>query len=188
MNDSTVPVQSLKTLIMSTLSALLLAIVILVTVVGPAEYGLDPTGLGKAMGLTVFADSQQQHQAPALKSTHPVVSCPVAEQRADWLDIVVITVPALSGLEYKFHLKQNAELTYAWSTNGASLYFDFHGEPAGDSSGYFKSFKESTDIQSSGVLNAPFTGVHGWYWKNKTKKPVQVTLKTKGQYRIKGLI
>jgi hypothetical protein len=181
MNDSNVPIQSLKTLVLSMLSAVLLAIFILVAVVGPAEYGIDPTGIGKAMGLTVLAKPTTPLDAKA------VVLCPSAEQ-SDWLDTVVITVPAESGLEYKFHVKKNAELAYAWTTNGSKLYFDFHGEPSGDTSGYFKSFREATDNQSSGVLKAPFTGSHGWYWKNKTQSPVQVTLKTKGQYSVKGLM
>ena len=181
MNDTNVPVQSLKTLIISTISAIFLALFILLTVVGPAEYGIDPTGLGKAMGLTVLAKPLQQDAKTA-------VSCPTGKQLDEWLDVVVITVPADSGLEYKFHLKQNAELGYAWTTDGAKLYFDFHGEPVGDTTGYFKSFKETTDSQSEGVLIAPFTGTHGWYWENNTQTPVQVTLKTKGKYRVKGLM
>lgn len=165
----------------SMISAVLLAFFILVTVVGPAEFGIDPTGLGKAMGLTVLATPLQQDEKTA-------VSCPPAEQLDEWLDVVVITVPAASGLEYKFHVKQNAELAYTWTTDGAKLYFDFHGEPEGDTTGYFKSFKETTGSQSDGVLKAPFTGSHGWYWKNNTQTPVRVTLKTKGQYSVKGLM
>ncbi len=181
MNDSNIPVQSLKTLIISMISAVLLAFVIFTTFVAPAEFGIDPTGLGKAMGLTVLAKSIQE-------DAETVVSCPPTEQSEDWLNVVVITVPANSGLEYKFHLKKKAELAYTWATDGSELYFDFHGEPEGDTSGYFKSFNESTNDQSDGILKAPFTGLHGWYWKNNTQTPVRVTLKTKGQYTIKGLM
>ena len=181
MNDSNVPIQSLKTLLLSMICAVVLAVFILVAVVGPAEYGIDPTGIGKAMGLTVLA------KPTTPLDTKTVVLCPSGEQSV-WLDTVIITVPAGSGLEYKFHVKKNAELAYAWTTNGSKLYFDFHGEPSGDTSGYFKSFRETTDNQSSGVLKAPFTGSHGWYWENKTQSPVQVTLKTKGQYSVKGLM
>ncbi|MEE9356112.1 MAG: hypothetical protein V3U75_11030 [Methylococcaceae bacterium] len=182
MYDSNVPVQSLKTLSISMICAVLLAFMILVVVVGPAEYGIDPTGLGKKMGLTVLAKPLQQQEAKK------AVACPTGEQIENWSDVVIITVPPASGLEYKFQLQQDAELTYTWSTDGGELYFDFHGEPAGDTSGYFKSYKETTDSQSKGTLAAPFTGIHGWYWENKSQNPVQVTLKTKGQYQIKGLI
>lgn len=163
------------------ISAVFLALFILVAVVGPAEFGIDPTGLGKAMDLTVLAK-------PLKPDAKTVVSCPTGEQLGDWLDVVVITVPAASGLEYKFHLKENAELAYTWTTDGAKLYFDFHGEPLGDTTGYFQSFKETTESKSDGVLIAPFTGSHGWYWENKTQTPVRVTLKTKGQYTVKGLL
>jgi RNA polymerase subunit RPABC4/transcription elongation factor Spt4 len=191
MNNSNVPVQSLKTLAISIISAILLASFILIAVVGPAEYGIDPTGLGKALGLSVLAKPQQQQQQQQQflqKNTKTAVSCPTGQQLADWLDVVIITVPPKSGLEYKFHVKETAELAYTWTTNGAKLHFDFHGEPSGDKTGYFKSFKETTDNKSKGILKAPFTGSHGWYWENKTQTPVQVTLKTKGQYTVIGLI
>jgi len=181
MNEPNVPVQSLKTLIISSFCAVFLALIILVTVIGPAEYGIDPTGFGKAMGLTILAKTKPQNN----KS---VELCPSDESSNGWKDIVVITVPANSGLEYKFNVKKDAELGYTWATDGTALYFDFHGEPEGDTSGYFKSFKESTDSQSEGVLTAPFSGSHGWYWKNTSKNPVRVTLKTRGEYLIKGLM
>ncbi|MCK5664266.1 MAG: hypothetical protein KAI17_12315 [Thiotrichaceae bacterium] len=182
MSNVNVPVQSLKTLIISMICAVFLAFFILLAFIGPAEYGIDPTGLGKALGLTKLAKPAQQQKTKA------VVSCPTGEQLASWQDIVLITVPAKSGLEYKFYLKQDAEIAYQWTTDGTSLYFDFHGEPAGDKTGYFKSYRETTNRQSEGVLTVPFTGTHGWYWKNDSNNAVRITLKTKGQYKIKGLI
>ena len=181
MNDVNVPVQSLKTLIISMVCAVVLAFFILLAFVGPAEYGIDPTGLGKTLGLTALAKPVQQ-------TTKAVVSCPAGEQLAIWQDIVMITVPAKSGLEYKFYINQGAEIEYQWATDGAGLYFDFHGEPAGNTTGYFKSYRETTASQSDGTLTAPFTGTHGWYWKNDSNQAVRITLKTKGQYKIKGLI
>jgi hypothetical protein len=98
-------------------------------------------------------------------------------------DSISITIPARGDKEYKFHLAQGATLEYAWKTNGAALFFDFHGEPAGDTSGYFKSFKKSTDSQSSGSLTTSFAGTHGWYWKNNTPSPVNIVLEAKGEYQ-----
>ena len=181
MNNVNVPVQTLKTLIISMICAVLLAFFILLAFVGPAEYAIDPTGLGKALGLTKLAK-------PARQNAKSVISCPVGKQLAVWQDIVIITVPAKSGLEYKFYLKQGAEIGYEWTSDSSGLYFDFHGEPAGDKTGYFKSYRETTASQSDGVLSVPFTGTHGWYWKNDSNNAVRITLKTKGQYKIKGLI
>lgn len=181
MNDINRPVQSLKTLVISTVSAVLLAFFILLAFVGPAEYGIDPTGIGKALGLMVLV-------VPEERKIKGVTSCPAGEQVAQWQDIVLISLPANSGLEYKFYLDKGADITYEWSSDGAALYFDFHGEPEGNTTGYFKSYQESTDIKSNGMLTVPFTGIHGWYWKNDSATAVNITLKTKGKYIVKGLI
>ena len=181
MNEVNIPVQSLKTLIICIISAVLLALFVLVAFIGPAEYGIDPTGIGKNLGLTALAQ-------PLQESVKKVESCPTGEQLSGWQDIVKITIPAKSGLEYKFYLQKNAEISYVWNTNGTALYYDFHGEPEGDKTGYFKSYRETTASVSDGSQIVPFAGTHGWYWRNDSNKAVQVTLKTKGQYKIKGLI
>jgi len=210
MNDINAPVQSLKSLIIASVFATLLAGIILISAVLPAEYGIDPTGLGKMMGLTALSVQTKATSQP-LAITCPVLPQQTAEisgqdqkqaatqstgsteitqreQLPQWQDSVKITVPAGEGLEYKFHLAKGASLEYSWTTDGAKLYFDFHGEPKGDKTGYFKSFKESTDNQSNGTLTAPFEGPHGWYWENKTRSPVTIVLNTKGSYRILGLM
>ncbi len=178
MNDINPPVPSLKSLIIACIFATLLATLILLSAVLPAEYGIDPTGLGKMMGLTALSVPTKAVSQP-LAITCPVLPVQAAEASvpnqkeplSQWQDSVKIRVPAGEGLEYKFHLVKGASLEYSWATDGAKLYFDFHGEPQGGKTGYFKSFKESTDNQSSGSLTAPFEGSHGWYWENKTRSP-----------------
>ncbi len=101
----------------------------------------------------------------------------------NWTDTINITIPASGEKEYKLYLKKGSTFRYTWKTSGTPLFFDFHGEPEGDKTGYFKSFKKTTASHSSGSLTAIFNGTHGWYWKNKTKSPVVITLKVKGAYR-----
>jgi len=103
--------------------------------------------------------------------------------QAGWKDSISITIPARGDKEYKLYLAKGATLEYVWDTDGSALFFDFHGEPAGDTSGFFESFKKSTDNQSSGSLITSFDGTHGWYWKNNTSSPVTITLKAKGEYQ-----
>ncbi|MHB8843343.1 MAG: HupE/UreJ family protein [Nitrospirota bacterium] len=103
---------------------------------------------------------------------------------APWKDSITITIPANSGKEYKFHLAKGAVLEYAWKTGSEKLFYDFHGEPKGDTTGYFKSFKESTDDRSSGSLIAPFEGTIGWYWKNTSPAPVTIVLQARGSYQL----
>ena len=59
MNEIEHPIQSTKTLLKASFGALVLAIVILVLAVLPAEYGIDPTGVGKSLGLTALAPSEE---------------------------------------------------------------------------------------------------------------------------------
>jgi hypothetical protein len=207
-NTASPPVPSLRALLISSLLATLLAIIILILAVLPAEYGIDPTGLGKKMGLTRLSVQADKTVQPVVISCPAPSSIPATDsdrndsdmQQANqsyadtttpttiWNDSVIITIPANKGLEYKFHLAKSAKLEYSWMTNGGKLYFDFHGEPKGDKTGYFESFKESTDNKSNGTLIAPFEGSFGWYWENKADTSVQVLLKTNGSYAILGLM
>ena len=100
-----------------------------------------------------------------------------------WKDSISITIPDGDYIEYKLYLEKGATLEYAWKTDNEALFFDFHGEPAGDTSGYFKSYKEDTDSQASGTLTTPFAGTHGWYWNNETELPVTITLHLNGAYQ-----
>ena len=106
-----------------------------------------------------------------------------ATKQSSWKDIITVSIPARGDKEFKLLLAKGAKLEYSWSTNGAVLFYDFHGEPSGDKTGYFKSFKKSTESQSSGSLISMFEGTHGWYWKNNTPSAVTVILKTNGQYQ-----
>ncbi len=183
MNTIQPPKTSSKSLIWSFIISIFLAIIILLVAVFPAEYNIDPTGLGGKMGLTALA---------ADNSTKSVaISCPETKNttsNSSWKDTVSIVIPAKKGLEYKLYLKKGERLDFSWNTDGAALYFDFHGEPEGDTTGYFKSYKMSTDNKENGSLQMPFTGVHGWYWENKSNQPVTVILKTKGNYRKIGIL
>ena len=55
MNDINPNLPSLKSLLIASAFAVLLAIVILILAVLPAEYGIDITGYGKKMGLTTLS-------------------------------------------------------------------------------------------------------------------------------------
>ncbi len=176
MNQTQAPAQSIKSLVKALIIATVLALVLLIVAVLPAEYGIDPTGLGERLGLMALAE-------PADNAEKVLSEDVLLVQQGT----VEITVPAMSGIEYKFQIDKGMVLEYSWKTNGGSLYFDFHGEPQGDTTGYFKSYKESTLRMDKGSFTMPFTGSHGWYWKNENSKSMTVLLKTKGVYQVLGL-
>lgn len=177
MNEITVPIQSTRTLIKASIAAILIATVIFVTIILPSEYNTDPTGVGKWLGLTVLA---KEINVPTIPAQEPVIGYQENQ--------VTIEVPANSGVEYKFKLQQYANITYEWSSQGNSIYFDFHGEPKGDTTGYFESYTIATAAEVQGSMTVPFDGVHGWYWKNISDKGITITLKTQGHYQVVGLL
>lgn len=167
---------STKTLLKASASATLVAIVALITFILPAEYNVDPTGIGQELGLTVLA--------AASATDTPNGS---AQAGSDEYQVIEVIVPAGQGVEYKFNLQQYDKMTYEWLTDGPSLYFDLHGEPQGDTTGYFESYAIATLSGMKGSFTAPFAGSHGWYWKNKSDQPIAVQLMVKGQYEVIGL-
>lgn len=111
-----------------------------------------------------------------------------ATKVSEWKDVITVTIPARGDKEYKLLLTKGAMLEYSWKTASAELFYDFHGEPSGDKTGYFKSFKKNTESESSGTLMPSFNGTHGWYWKNNTSSTVDVILKVNGKYQRLDLI
>lgn len=167
---------STKTLAKASLSAIIVAVIVLVTFILPAEYNIDPTGIGNQLGLTALA-----------KAVEVESSVMPASEDSDEFEIIEVTVPAGRGIEYKFFMKQFEKMTYEWLTDGAPLYFDLHGEPQGDTTGYFESYTIATATEMKGSYTTPFTGSHGWYWKNTSDKPIAIQLMVKGQYQVIGL-
>ncbi|MBC8412607.1 MAG: HupE/UreJ family protein [Nitrospira sp.] len=123
--------------------------------------------------------------APGILATEAVADTINSKktQTSQRKDSITITIPARGSKEYKLLFDKGAMIEYSWKSDSEELFFDFHGEPAGDTSGYFESFKKGTEKVSSGSLTAPFRGSIGWYWKNNSSKPVDIVLKTKGNYK-----
>lgn len=164
-----------KTLWEATGIAAAVAFAVLLLFILPAEYGVDPTGFGDAIGIKEIAAPSD-----AGPSVHGIEDEPF---RTDAIDVVI---PPRSGLEYKFSMNQGSGLVYSWNAT-APLYFDFHGEPAGDTTGYFESYEVDTRNTGDGSFNAPFEGTHGWYWRNDSSQSVTVTLTTAGHYEVVGV-
>lgn len=160
-------------LIKATLLSVIVAGITLVLFILPAEYNIDPTGVGAKLGLTVF--NEEGGKAAATVSSD-------GEQ-----DSVILTVPAGKGIEYKLDMNKFQKATYEWTTDGGQLFVDLHGEPKGDTTGYFESFTIATTNEMKGSFIVPFDGSHGWYWKNNTDKDINVQLIFSGDYVIEGL-
>ena len=92
---------SAQKLFRSTLSALVVAGVLLVTIVLPSEYAIDPTGLGSALGLTrmgeiktqLAAEAQQEPVTSQSSTTVMTESVPVAQVAVDSVTPAPVTEP-----------------------------------------------------------------------------------------------
>ncbi|MFT5113888.1 MAG: hypothetical protein ACI8P9_003220 [Parasphingorhabdus sp.] len=120
---------------------------------------------------------------PSNQSVNVVSAGNAALNLSSSTETISIVLPARGEKEYKLYLSEGAPLNYTWKTDGESLFFDFHGEPAGDTTGGFKSYLSNSNSESSGHLSAPFEGTHGWYWKNSTRSEVTITLTVQGDYQ-----
>ena len=164
-------------LLKATVIALLVAAVLLFTVILPAEYGIDPLGTGAALGLGDLAAAD----APGL--TNVVANNPMP--RVYKVDLEELTLAPGQGTELKYHLEQGTVMVYSWKSTAPVLY-EFHGEPdVKPNPDYYDSYELDDKVgkdQSSGSFIAPSTGIHGWFWENKTDKIVEVRLTTAGFY------
>jgi hypothetical protein len=163
----------------ATVVAAIVAAILLVIVVLPAEYGIDPTGLGKMIGLSSL--SQQAPAEPQTGYANHTEPYQTMEQRID--------VPPRGELEFKFKLTTGGILLYTWNAT-APIYYDFHGEPTTEEGKMylpFQSFEIDTKAQANGFLLPPFTGTHGWYWRNDSDQAVTIDLKATGYFEIAGI-
>ena len=191
---NTHPLPTLPQLLKATGMALVVAAAILITTVLPAEHGIDPTGIGKALGLTALNNSQgavSKSNGGGIVATTVaahVVTTPVtisAKQGTLYrADTRQITLQPGEGLEFKTRLEKGAALIYSWKTQqGEKINHEFHGEPLHAKADEYESYiLEKQVSESSGALIASFTGTHGWYWRNKNITPVTVTLNASGFY------
>ena len=72
----------------------------------------------------------------------PMVEKTEVAGQTNWKDVITVTIPARGETEYKLLLDKGASFEYSWESDKGELFYDFHGEPKGDTSGYFKSFEK----------------------------------------------
>jgi hypothetical protein len=177
---------SSKRLLLSTVSTLAVAALVLVLAVLPAEYGVDLTGLGQRMGLTALHQPTDSKSTANLEVVAPVTT--LQKKAEKWRsDSVNLTLPAKQGLEVKAQMEAGETLLFQWEASGGTVSFDMHGNVINAAEDDFTSYwlgKEET--QAAGTFTAPFSGLHGWYWENETNQTVNITLTTEGYYQ--GLV
>lgn len=190
-------------LLRSTAVAVLVAAGLLITTILPAEYGIDPTGVGRALGLTRMGQIKTSLASEAITDATPPVNggneaLPTGAVAP--ADAVAAAVPAANDVvpaqqhtmtvqlqpgqeaEIKLVMSKDARVRYEWSSAGGPVSYDTHGDPVNAPSNVFHSYSKGQETGDAGTLQAVFDGQHGWYWHNRSGAAVTITLQTRGDY------
>jgi hypothetical protein len=171
---------SVRRILLATAVAALVAAVVVVTAVLPAEFGVDPLGTGKATGLLDL----YQASSGAEIEVEPIAESADAEgaprPRIYKVEKADFTLGPGQGFEYKYRLAKGESMVYAWKTT-TRVNYEFHGEPQ-DRTQPVQSYEKSASDYGSGGLTAGFTGIHGWFWENPSQEEITITMTSAGYY------
>ena len=159
-------------------AALAIAAAVVVVFVLPAEYGKDPTGLGTALGLNKLAEpgkNEEQLRGEKRKGVLAALDGPI--QAAD--DRYVLELGPFESGEFKYTLKEGDKMRFSWEATGPVDY-DMHSHPFDGGTELTESYAVTKGPSQSGIYTAQFTGIHGWYWQNRSTDNVTVTLDAAG--------
>ena len=176
--------------------AVVIALAVLITAVLPAEYGIDPTGIGRKLGLGKLAAVSVDTPPPLVSagsapatlaqgSVAPSAPAQTVLQRAEPFrsDEMMLTLKAGEGAEIKAAMRQGDQFVFGWTAENGKVEFDMHGEATNARNDDFTSYWKGTgQAEGHGAFAAPFDGTHGWYWLNRGKQPVSVRVKVSGFY------
>tara|TARA_B100000929_G_scaffold52578_1_gene38495 strand:+ start:2970 stop:3578 length:609 start_codon:yes stop_codon:yes gene_type:complete len=185
-------------LLKATVVAIAVAFILIVVVVLPAEYGSDPTGMGKILGLKEMGEIKmslldESHKESSQQNTTSSIEIDHTEEamvnNTINKDVVEITIEPGQAIEIKLEMRSGSLVQYEWKTIKGGLNYNLHGDGYKGSQ-QFISYKKGRMVPSdSGELKAEFDGYHGWFWRNREKFSVTVNLQTSGDYiQIKQML
>jgi hypothetical protein len=182
-------------------TALAIALIVLLVVILPSEYGVDPTGIGGAMGLTALSEPAgrtiqitdviggneriREIELPDAGEPAPLPNPAIhqLEQQQPRTETLRITIPAESQTEVKTVMRAAKVITYSWQLDQGTIYVDYHGHDPALGDDFWVRYQEAEEISGAhGSLVAPFDGEHGWYWLNYNEFPVEITLSVTGYF------
>lgn len=182
-------------LLRSTATAALVAGVLLVTIVLPSEYGIDPTRIGRVFGLTQMGEIKMALAAEAAEERKAEKAAPPARKTAAVEapskpagapaqgHTTVIRLKPGQGAEIKLAMRKGGVVRYEWTTQGGPVNYDTHGDEVNAPKGFYHGYGKGRNSEGDkGTLEAAFDGTHGWFWRNRSPGEVTVTLKTNGDY------
>lgn len=179
MTEQTSPASKRKLLVGGGV-AVVAAAAIAVFFVLPAEFGIDPTGVGKKLGLTEIAQPVNEEFERGLKRKGVFTysdTAPTPEPGVT--DKWSIELGPFESIEFKYVVEEGKPFTFFWSATGP-LDYDMHAHPFDGGTALTESYAIEQADHQGGRYVPPFTGIHGWYWQNRTLNRVKLTLDASG--------
>lgn len=187
---------TIKQLNKSAITAVATAVVILFTIILPAEYAYDPTGFGKRLGLTQMGEIKKElaEEAEADRkldhnkdnNTNLIndffnifISKANAEMHDNWEDTISFKIKPGETSEWKFMISKDQTFEYQVIAEGGLINFDLHGH----GNGFSKTHEKARGSKgASGSVTVDFDGEYGWFFRNRDKQEITITIKIKGEY------
>ncbi|MDL2353973.1 MAG: hypothetical protein QFF03_01815 [Pseudomonadota bacterium] len=177
----TAPLPSLPQLGKATAIAIAVAGLILLTTVLPAEYGIDPSGIGKALGLAQMNSGAKKPADVVPVVANGAAATLVKTEQPLRNDEMSVTLQPGEGAEVKAQIRKGEQFVFSWASEGGPVKSDMHGEPLNAKPNEFTTYwKVPQQSAAQGAFIAPFDGIHGWFWRNKGDKPVTIKVKVSG--------
>jgi len=176
--DPTATAPSRKKIIIGVIVALLVAAIALVFFILPAERGLDLTGSGEKSGLTNLAEAAEMTELERGALREGVLTLSNQTIHTDRWERELAPYEAV---EFKYTMEEGQPLIFNWRAT-SPVNYDMHSHPFEGGEELTESYGVGEAQAMQGLYVAPFTGIHGWYWQNRTLDTVTVTLETTGGF------
>lgn len=180
-----------KTLAIITGGGLVGGALIVLGAIMPAEFNVDPLGIGKLTGIgrlwapeaKTFSGGSETlaFTSEAAKTSHVVE---ISLGASDWPEAAV---------EYKVHMKPGQSIFYTWTVTNSDgtpatvpVEVDQHGhdiKPDGEAETVVD-FRKARLLADQGSMTAPLDGIFGWYFRNHSPDPVVIRLEIEGFYTL----
>ncbi len=178
-----------RSLVRPTLGAAAAALLVLVAIVWPAEFGKDPLGTGRLLGLyrpavdAPPAAAATTDAGTASTSTSTASGLQMTSPRPYRTDTMSLTLQPGEGAEIKAAMRKGEVMVFSWTSTGKGVDVDMHGDFSEGPRGNYTSYWQGEfQTQQHGAFTAPAAGNHGWFWQNLTDTSVTVTVTASGFY------
>lgn len=162
---------------------LLAVVAALVLFVLPAEVGIDPLGTGAATGLDKIANPDnpdlergmqrmERQEVLSLSDTPPAPEPGVTDS---W----EYELAPYESIEFKYTLAEGAPVSFRWEATGP-LDYDMHAHPFEGGVKLTESYSIDEAQVMQGTYTPAFTGLHGWFWDNRSTDNVTLRLTASG--------